>query len=301
MAFVLENIPEDEMKLFDRRPFEGRHNEKMTDTRIAIDRERNMYLVRPGGGVPYQTPDNYVFYLDGNYIVFTGGVADGISRLGEDPAVVATYLRTVLIPLNLKDRQDEIIDSIIEACRIFHTYGGKPDNEAIIAKDIHSIAAEWVVNKEKDIRLISYGPEGMGYNELLAAVQQGLPPEVIKARGAKRAAVEKNFIKGERVMDHLYYFRLYCWAAHVDFQAFYRADDEGQPLWAVDVAAIPADFKTSEKELLEAIPSALICLSAQSEAAPVQKVDMSQIKISEGVGRRQVPFLHTYYPYSLRV
>ena len=50
MAFVQDNIPKEEMHLFDNWHFMNLKGEPMMNRTRAMDRERNMFLVHPGGG-----------------------------------------------------------------------------------------------------------------------------------------------------------------------------------------------------------------------------------------------------------
>lgn len=122
MAFVRERIPESEMYRFQKRAFQNLRDDLLQRDDIAIDRERDIFLVCPGqgnvGNAGSEYPTLYVFCVQGVCIPMKTMINETTNW---DFKFTAIY-----IPMNLVHHTTEILGYIEGAFRIF-SRGGSPE------------------------------------------------------------------------------------------------------------------------------------------------------------------------------
>ena len=287
MAFVLREIPDSEAHLYSGRHFWNSKGKVELWRWMAEDRDRHMYLVcTRGGGGPDNLPHTYIFYMRGLYFKFQGGYCS--YETSEDTVRLFT-LKNLMIPMNLEDKAEDIIQLIFDAYRVYsrNKYERDSYQGQVVVKNIVYGTPRWIVDEGKGIFLMTRGPFIGGYD---AFIDQ-------KAFEKQREIMSK-FSHGERLPEELYGFRLFIGEAHIDFLARYHLEDNDQKLiWQVGDAGVPADFQDQKEDLISWIPRAVMDYTIQDNHIPVQEVDMSGLTVAEGQGEAHLFYGPRLYPF----
>ena len=286
MAFVLREIPDSEAHLYSGRHFWNSKGKVRLWPIIAVDHENNMYLVSTGGGEgPDRQPDTFIFYMRGLYLTFTG---DYNSYLTPNDKTYYFTIKTMSIPLNLEDQTQNILQLIYEAIRIFSSkaYTGESFKDHLYVESIDYVSPEWVVDEQKGVIISGLGPDLGNFDPYDKKIV------------AERREIKKQYSLGARITEHLYNFRVFVADAHIDLQAVYHLEDNGDKLiWQVKESAIPRDFNAQKEKLLAWIRPALMAYSTQADPVKATAVDLSHLALSEGPGIVQTIIGNKFYPF----
>lgn len=111
MAFVNEAVPEEQKSKFDPKVFfdPKSPNTPIRMFRWTIDRERDVFLIRlGGGGREPEIPENFALSWKGNVVKFDGvQTAEGGSRAKN--LVVDWHITNVRIPPALDAQREEVL------------------------------------------------------------------------------------------------------------------------------------------------------------------------------------------------
>ena len=286
MAFVLREIPKSEAHLYSGRHFWNSKGKVELWRWTAEDQDRHMYLVcTGGGGGPDNLPHSYIFYMHGLYIKFQGGYCH--YNTPEIKAKLFT-LKDVMIPMNLEDKTEDIIQLIFEAFRVYSgdPFEGKNYKGQIVVENIAYSTPTWIIDEGKGIFLMTGGPPLGPYNYTDQKMFE------------QRRKVLFEFSRSHRTPEQLYGFRLLIGDAHIDFLARYHLEDNDQKLiWQVGEAGVPADFQDQKENLISWIPKAVMDYTIQDNHIPVQEVDLSGLTVGESQGQVHLFYGPRFYPF----
>ncbi len=263
MAFVLKEIQDSERHLYSSRRFLNPKGVVTGTYYIAVDEERDMFLIKLGGGGSVANdPDLFLFHVNGIYIKFDARY-EFVEKSIEPTGMIFTT-QFIPIPMNMAARTNQILDHLNEAVKSLLGTIGKPLDRNLLIRHIHYQEGQWPLEPKRDIIMYAYGPQGHY--------------ETFQERDTARF----YFSQGRREKDSLYNFRLWYEGIIIDFQAYYRLTDQNRARWELKEAAVPRDFAGQTDMLVQYLPEGLKKFSAQADPLPMLAPDLSTMAIAEG-------------------